>query len=260
MADRRPTKAERKEAAKREREELQRKIAKQRRSRRLGVVLASVTVVAVVAAVALWPGGLPSPKDLLADTGAAKAAGCGAIQEIGFYNGVSDPSSPDYVDQSHIGADPRFAQGPPLSSYPSTPPVSGPHAAIPPGPMPPGVYDSPPDIYRAIHSLEHAGVIIWYRPGLSGGELDDIKAFYHQKTVKEDVGQTKTLVAPYSYPGQGAAGSLPGNAQMVLVAWHKMQVCQRPSLAAAFQFSSAYNNVTPGSTYKGEAPEASSTM
>jgi uncharacterized protein DUF3105 len=256
--NRRPTKAERKDQARRDREALQRRLSKRRRTRRLGTVLASVGVVAVVVAVALWPGGLPSPEDLLGQaTQAARAAGCQDVKTVGFYDDVSDPSSSEYDDQAHIGGDPRFPTPPPLMLYPSTPPTSGPHNAVP---ATFGVYDAPPDIYQTIHSLEHAGTIIWYRPGTSNAELDLIKEFYGQKISSGDVGQGKVIVAPYSYPGHGAAGSLPDGDQMVLVAWHRMQVCQRPSLAVAYAFTSRFNNVTPGGTYQGEAPEAANTM
>jgi Protein of unknown function (DUF3105) len=256
-ANRRLTKAERKDEARKEREALQRRVNKQRRTRRLGVVLASVGVVAVIAATALWPGGLPSPDDLRAQAAQAlQAAGCQEVENEGFYNDA-DPASPDYADQAHIGGDPRFPTPPPLTSYPSTPPASGPHNQVT---ATSGVYDAPPDIYQTLHSLEHAGTIIWYRLGTSNEELDKIKEYYGQRVSRENVGQSKVIVAPYSYPVQGAAGNLPGDNQMVLIAWHRMQVCQRASLAAAFSFTSRFNNVTPGGTYEGEAPEANNTM
>jgi uncharacterized protein DUF3105 len=256
--NRRLTKAERKDQARKEREALQRRLSKQRRTRRLGLVLASVGVVAVVVAIALWPGGFPSPDDLLGQaTQAARAAGCQEVKNVDFFGGISDTSGSGYVDQAHIGGDPRFPTPPSLTKYPSTPPASGPHD---PTPAAAGVYDTPPDIYQTIHSLEHAGTIIWYRPGTSSEELDRIREFYGQKIASEDVGQSKVIVAPYSYPGQGAAGSLPDGDQMVLIAWHRIQVCQRPSLAVAYSFTSRFNNVTPGGTYEGEAPEAGNTM
>jgi hypothetical protein len=256
--NRRPTKAERKDQARKEREALQRRLSKQRRTRRLGLVLASVGVVAVVVAVALWPGGLPSADDLLGQaTQAARAAGCQKVKTVDFYGGIPDPASSEYVDQAHIGGNLKFLTPPPLTSYPSTPPTSGPHNAVPAAS---GVYDAPPDVYQTIHSLEHAATIIWYRPGTSSEELDRIREYYGQKISREDVGQSKVIVAPYSYPSQGAAGSLPDGDQMVLVAWHRMQVCQRPSLAVAYAFTSRFNNATPGGTYEGVAPEQNNTI
>ena len=63
---------------------------------------------------------------------------------------------------------------PPLARYPTQPPTSGPHDA---GTVAAGFYDQPPDIYRAIHSLEHAAVIVWYAPSTKGtAELNSIKS------------------------------------------------------------------------------------
>ena len=64
------------------------------------------------------------------------------------------------------------------------------------------------------------------------------------------------IVAPYNYPDQGAAGRLPAGKQMVLVAWHHLQSCARPSLAVAFDFVAHYRSPPPaGESYEGDAPE-----
>jgi hypothetical protein len=116
------------------------------------------------------------------------------------------------------------------------------------------VYDTPPPIYGTIHSLEHGAAIVWYSPDASGAELDKIKAFYKRPDV--DVG-SRVIVAPYDYPDQGAYGTLPNGAQMALVAWHHLQTCARPNLAAAFGFTSSYAYPSFGQRqYKGNAPEA----
>ena len=95
----------------------------------------------------------------------ATAAGCGPVQTIPAYSGAPD--------QAHIGAE--VPSPPPLTSYQSTPPVSGPHAG---SPLDSSVYDTPPDVYRTIHSLEHGAAVVWYEPSTSGSELDSIKAFF----------------------------------------------------------------------------------
>ena len=138
---------------------------------------------------------------------ATTSAGCDDVQTIGFYDGVDDPNSPDYTDQAHIGNDERFPEMPALTTYPSIPPTSGPHANIPPGPLPAGVYDDAPDLARAIHSLEHGATVIWYSPSASGAQLDQLKGFYDQTIDEAAVGQDRVIVAPYDYPGEG--GQLP---------------------------------------------------
>jgi hypothetical protein len=113
---------------------------------------------------------------LLAEApGAAAAAGCGPVQITRAY--------PNGRDREHV------ARLPALSSYPSTPPASGPHA---PEPLSAGVYASPPDLGGAIHSLEHAAVIIWYDPTTAeGAELDRVKAFFARGSERNHV-----IVAP----------------------------------------------------------------
>src|SRR5262245_5413056 len=177
------------------------------------------------------------PQQLLtAAPQATEAAGCGEVEDVG-------PFQPKDRDRAHV------TSPIPLSQYASVPPASGPHNPIPLGA---GVYGSPPPIDRVIHSLEHGAAIVWYSPDASGPELDKIKTFYE----RSDVGR-RIIVAPYDYPDQGAAGTLPNGSQMALVAWHHVQTCSRPSLAAAFGFTSSYAAPPFGQRqYKGDAPEA----
>jgi hypothetical protein len=261
--NRRPTKAERREDARRQREQIQRQMARRRRNRSIGLVLVVVAIVTVVIVVFTTAGGggtsVAAAADLLKQASSArKTAGCEPVQTIDFYGGVSDTNSPDYHDQTHIGTTGAFPTPPKLSTYPSVPPTSGPHD---PTPLPAGVYDTPPAIYSAIHSLEHGGVIIWYAPGISSSELNRLKAFYRQSSGKTNVGQDRVIVAPYDYPDQGAAGQLPSGVQMALVAWHRLETCGQVNLAAAFDFSSQYEYpVYDGRKWLGVAPERGAAM
>ena len=253
---RRPTKAERKEEARLERERIQRKMAARKRNRKISLVVVALAVVGILVATVLYSArnGLPTPAALLRKAAAdATAAGCTAIQTTPNYQNASgqDPS----IDHMHIGSDPSVKTPPPLSSYPTVPPASGPHD---PTPAAGGVYTSPPIIYQAIHSLEHAGVIIWYSPAAAGSKaVSDIERFYRQKT---DVGQSKVIVAPYDYSDQGTAGTLGSRYQMALVAWHYVQYCSLPRLSVAYSFSSQYSNATPGGHYIGKAREQNSSI
>jgi len=250
-SDRRMTKAERKEAARLEREALQRKIAQRKRTRKV-VIVASIVVVALVAgAVVLFAPrskGLPTAAELIkAAPAEAQAAGCGPVETIKPYGNVP-ATSKDSQDRTHIGTTPAVPTPPPLTSYSSVPPVSGPHD---PTPWNAGVFGTPPPIYQAIHSLEHAAVEIWYDPTASGEQLDQIKAFF-----RKPANSTKVIVAPYSYPNEGSAGQLKPGSQMVLAAWHHMQSCSEPNLAAAYDFVAKYRfPASSGQKYLGEAPE-----
>ena len=248
---RRPTKAERKEEARRERERLQAQAAARKRNRTIGLSLVALATVAVVVVVVIAQASkpksdIPTTSALLAQAAAAtKSAGCDAVASTPNFGNA--PGADPTIDHAHIGT--TIASAPPLSAYPTTPPASGPHEPVP---LPAGVYDSSPDIYASIHSLEHAGAIIWYAPSAANSDaVKQIKAFYRQKA---NVGQTKVIVAPYDYASQGAQGSLPAGVQMALAAWHRLQTCASPNLAVAFDFTSQYSNGY-GNAYKGVARE-----
>jgi len=260
---RRLTKAERREEARLKREEIQRKMATRKRNRRMGLVLVVVAVVIAIVAVFMTSGGddtsasgIPSPASLLSQvTTATGTAGCDAVQETPNY--ANAPGADPDIDHAHIGT-PPVTTPPPLSTYATIPPASGPHD---PSPLGAGVYDTPPDVYRTIHSLEHGAVIIWYSPDATGKQLDDLIEFYRQPAGDPEIGQAKIIIAPYDYPDQGAAGQLPAGVQMAVVAWHRLQTCTAVSLPVAFGFSSQYE--VPGyagQPYKGVAREPNGAM
>jgi hypothetical protein len=235
--DQRTTKAERKEQARREREQLQRKMTASRRNRRIVVSVGAVAVIAVTVFFLTRPEPVwAEPEELLRNAAAAnQRAGCGSPEDVG-------PFQPEDRDREH-------GPIPPLSSFPSTPPASGPHSA---NPLPSGVYNTPPPIDRLIHSLEHGAAIVWYSPAVTGQALDELTAFYESA----DVG-SRVIVAPYDYPDEGEAGSLPQGVQMSLVAWHTVEQCARVDVAAAFDFTSSYGAPPFGERpYLGSAPEA----
>jgi len=265
----RPTKTDKKEEARLEREAIRRRMARRRRNRTIAMVAGAAIALAAVVVLVLAKNSGPttpvgSPKDLLAQAAASqKAAGCDAVTNVGFYDGVSDTGASNYTDQAHIGADSGFTTMPALSTYPSVPPASGPHD---PSPLPAGVYDSPPNLGQVIHSLEHGGSVVWYSPSAPAGMVDQIKTFYSQPVSAVAAGQDRVIVAPYDYPDQGPEGSLPAGVQMALVSWHDVQTCAQPSLPAALDFTSQYSTPLQGDaailgrTYVGEAPEPGAQM
>ena len=256
--NRRVTKAEKKEQARLERERIQQQMHARRRNRTIGIVVIAAALAAVVAVVViLQPGGgsasaQPAVDELLSQAkGAAAAAGCDAVQ-------ITKPYDPADADAVHIGSDDRFMSMPPLSTYATIPPTSGPHNPVP---LAAGVYDTPPPIDQAIHSLEHGGTILWYSPDAPDALVQAIADFYGRRVSDAAVGQDRLIVAPYDYPDQGAAGSLPPGTQMALVAWHRLQLCDQVNLAVAFDFTSQYSVPTVADReYIGEAPEPGASM
>jgi hypothetical protein len=243
---RRMTKAERKEQARREREELQQRLASKRRARTVGVTGGVAVIAAVVVAATLLPSGsdLPDPEQLLARApAAASAAGCGEVATTPEY----DPAD---QDRSHLGE----GAGPPLSAYATTPPASGPHADVT---LSAGVYDSLTidELYRSIHALEHGATVVWYDPTAPVDRIARLIEFYDRRLQDAGVGQDRVIVAPYDFPGD-AAGILPDGTQIALVAWHRLRTCARIDLAVAFDFTSQYSFPTAADRgYAGDAPE-----
>ena len=249
--DRRPTKAERKEQARLERAAIQRQMASRKRNRTIGLSLVALAAIGVIVAfVVLQPSDpdstLTAPADLLAAApAAAEAAGCTEVQTTGDYPGGADSGG--------LAHDQYRELPPPLDTYPSTPPASGPHADFT---LPAGVYDSSPEMGSLIHSLEHGGSVVWYSPDAPAEQINAIEAFYGQNAP---VGQDRVMVAPYDYDEVG--GRLPEGVQMALVAWHRLQTCATPSLEVAFDFTSQYSApTTQDREYAGVAPEAGGVM
>ena len=251
MADRRETKAERKERARRERLALEAQAGRSRRTRTIGLLVAGALTAAAIAFVATRPPAPePAPEGLdaiLASSTQAQAdAGCGDVV-------TAPPYDPEAIDRAHTGSD-EVAGLPALSTYPTTPPASGPHN---PNVLPAGIYDRTPDIGAALHSLEHGGVIVWYAPGAPQEEVQALTELYS----REDVAGERVIVAPYDFPDQGAAGMLPEGTQMAMVAWHRLQTCATVDPAAAFGFSARYAFPTyDREAYLGEAPEPGAQM
>lgn len=264
--DRRPTKAERREEARLQREEIQRSMARRRRNRGVGMGLLIVAVAIAVVAVFLTnsgdPGGsgngsIPSADELLAQASAAQtSAGCDTVQATANYDDA--PGDDPDIDHTHYGPDSEFASAPALSTYPTIPPASGPHD---PSTLAAEIYDSPPSVFQSMHSMEHGGVIIWYAPDANAQAVADLKAFYGQRQSEVSVGQDRVIIAPYDYADEGAAGQLPAGVQMALVAWHRLQTCTAVNLAVAFDFTSQYEfPAYDGRTYKGVAREPGAPM
>jgi len=253
-ANRRPTKAERKEQARLERDELRRRIERRKRNRTIGIALvavaATVAVVGVITASSGPAADVEAPDALLARAEAAAGeASCEPVRTV-------EPYGAD--DQAHVGSG-AFPSLPDLSTYPSTPPASGPHDGS--GTLPAGVYDSPPPIGLLLHSLEHGGTVVWYDPDAPPEDVRAIRDFYDRSVGEVAAGQDRVIVAPYDYEATAGAGRLPDGARMALVAWHRVRTCADPSLPVALDFTSSLSfPAALGRDYEGEAPEPGAQM
>ena len=96
--------------------------------------------------------------------------------------------------------------------YGQDPPTSGPHDPVP-LPDEPRVYGAPLSQTHAVHTLEHAAVIIYYWPdgpqGISSAVLD--------RLVTIAGGSRFTYIAPYP--------TLPTGTSLAFAAWNKLLRC-----------------------------------
>ena len=137
-----------------------------------------------------------SPKPVnAAAVAAGQTAGCGDIQQ-------PDGSSPD---RTHLDPGQTY-------QYPNEPATAGPHD---PSPLPPDphVYDSPVPETRAVHNLEHAYVLIYYRQ--SGRDALPQAVVSSLRSVAN--AQTKVIMVPHP--------ALPEGTALALTAWNRLWEC-----------------------------------
>ena len=184
---------ERKEEARRARE------AERRRARRAASLRRTFTAfgiaAAAVAVVTLYRS-FQGPNDLPRSAiRAAEAAGCTTVEQ------------PEANPQSAL----HLSPGQPYE-YKDRPATSGYHD---PSPLPPTpkVYDTQPPETKAVHSLEHGAVFVYYLPEADGGLPRDAV----DRLANIARGDKATFLAPY--PG------LTPETALTLTAWNRRQSC-----------------------------------
>jgi hypothetical protein len=185
----------------RERKEEARKLreAERRRARRAASLRRTLTAfgiaAAAVAAVTLYRS-FQGPNDIpRAAIRAAEAAGCTAVEQ------------PAVNPRSAL----HLSPGQPYN-YKDRPATSGYHD---PSPLPPTpkVYDTQPPETRAVHSLEHGAVFIYYLPEGDGGLPQAVV----DRLAVIARGDRATFLAPYP--------DLTSETALTLTAWNRRQSC-----------------------------------
>ncbi|MFN8233316.1 MAG: DUF3105 domain-containing protein [Actinomycetota bacterium] len=184
---------ERKEQARRAREAERKRAVRQAAFRRAMTVAA---IGAVAVGVFWWINRAAAPRPIpQAAVRAAEAAGCTAVETpLGSAPGDQHLQA----GQSH--------------TYDQHPATSGLHDPSP-LPLDPKVYDSPINETNAVHNLEHAGAIVYYRASgeaaLPAETVDALESVVNAST--------NVLMAPYP--------DLPKGQALALTAWDKLQTC-----------------------------------
>lgn len=156
---------------------------------------------------------------------AADAAGCDALERPV----AAEPS------RDHLAPGDLF-------EYPDPPTAAGPHD---PRPLPaePRVHDAPVEETRALHNLEHAYVLIWYRPAGDGGiALETIGAL---GALAGD--ERRVIMAPHA--------SLPVGRSLALLAWNTRWMCPNGvTTDQATTIARGFIDAFRGTTIAPEAP------
>jgi uncharacterized protein DUF3105 len=150
---------------------------------------------------------------------AADAAGCEALER---------PVEPD-PSRVHLAPGETF-------DYDDLPAAAGPHDASP-LPPDPHVYASPVPETRAVHNLEHAYVLVYYRPSSERGLSNDVIDALERLARDHD----RVIMAPYP--------NLPDGEALALLAWNTRWMCpadvtQVQAVAIATGFVDAFRETT----------------
>lgn len=202
---------ERKEEARRARE------AERRRARRAGALRRTFTsfgiAAAAIAAITLFRS-FQGPNDLPASAiRTAETAGCTSVEQPAT-------SAPAGLHLSS-GAPYDYKDRPATSGYHDPAPLTSPK-----------VFDAQPPETRAVHSLEHGGVFVYYLPEADGGLPQAVV----DRLAEIARGDTATFLAPYA--------DLTPETGLTLTAWNRRQSCP----------------VTPGQGGAGLTPATAATI
>jgi hypothetical protein len=128
-------------------------------------------------------------------------------------------------------------------TYAQRPATSGEHYGGRVLPSSPDSYDQPVDEPAAVHFLEHAGVMLYYRAGGDGAASSDVVEAL--QTVA--AAQPMTVAAPFD--------GLPDGTSVALAAWDQLQTC--PGTITAGQASTVATGFSQAFACTTNAPEAS---
>jgi Protein of unknown function (DUF3105) len=212
---------ERKERARTAKEVERKRQARKAAVRRAGIF----GVVGLVSFGVLWyvqrapgPGAIPA-----AAVATASAAGCTPVTQP-----LADAPGGQHLQPGQT------------TSYDQHPATSGVHAPTP-LPTTPDVYTNPVDETQAVHFLEHAGVILYYRADGADALPDATVARLAQ--VAHD--RRNTLLIPYP--------DLPDGEALALAAWNRLQTC--PSSVPPDQAAAIANAFVDAFVCTSNAPE-----
>lgn len=174
-----------------------------------------------------WLSRAANPRDIpAAAVAAAEAAGCTDVQQP-----VGDAQAGQHVDE-----------GTPIT-YAQKPATSGEHYGGQVLPSSPEAYDQPIGSEpAAVHFLEHAGVMLYYRAEGDGAVTPDVVEALKGVAADRDM----TVAAPFD--------GLPEETSIALAAWDQLQTC--PGAITADQARTVADGFVEAFACTSNAPEA----
>jgi hypothetical protein len=175
-----------------------------------------IALVIVVIVGAFVARSIVNGREVRAFNSVATANGCGKVQTTSDSGGNDHPQNVGAIEYDH------------------SPPTNGAHDGS--GTVNAGVYDEPfgdqpgaeNSIYKAVHSLEHGGIIVWH-DGLKRDELEDLERKYRN--------ESKVILAPYP--------QLEGDTHVVLTSWARFVECEKPEPAVIDRYIELFRSKRP---------------
>ena len=243
---RRPTKAERKEQARIEREQIQRQMAPASgtgtsASRSIALAVVTVLVVVLRGQAGSDPtsnaDGTPAPSSCWPRPPTRRASRLRRGADDRLLRRRERPGEPA-ITPTRLTSGPRAARSPRCRRSTATRairPTPGRTRTSRPVRCPPGSTPARPIWPGApLARARRGGDLVQPRRATDPGDSCGTST-----TGGMAVGQDRVIVAPYDYEGDG--GQLPSGVMMPPAAWHRQQNCSQISLPVAFDFTSQYS-------------------
>jgi hypothetical protein len=169
----------------------------------------------------------------------AAGVGLGMVLSGGGSNAIESSQVCDLQTFDAVGRN-HVQKRPPLSTFNSTPPTSGPHFGQPRGPLIWNSYEEPLDQVALVHNLEHGGMVVQYGSGVSPATVQRLQTWYGD----DPNGLVLAPLPPATEEREPALAD-----QIAATSWTHLMTCNGFDEAALDEFKDEYRGP------QGDAPE-----
>jgi len=169
----------------------------------------------------------------------AAGVGLGMVLSGGGSNAIESSQVCDLQTFDAVGRN-HVQKRPPLTTYNSTPPTSGPHFGQPRAPLIWNAYDEPLDQVALVHNLEHGGMVVQYGSGVSPATVQRLRTWYGEDP-------NGLVLAPLPPATEEREPTLAD--QIAVTSWTHLMTCNGFDETALDEFKDQYRGP------QGDAPE-----